>query len=294
VVVTYETGPEQRALVVEAARRGVPSIGLMHGMIFDRHYDYMHARVSPALRSEPSGFVVPTTTCVWGSYWTGVLVETGSYPSAAVAATGSPRSDFMRGVSERLDRQALREELGFAESEKVVLVLTATEDLVEVVTAAVNAARMVDGARPVLKLHPNQTVERIRGTVDELGLDASCIYTDKLLELIVASDVVVSHFSTAAQEAMLIGRPLVLASFGGEAWRAAPFLGTGLVRLAESPDDLERELVAALNDDGWAARTRADYAEFIATRFAGLDGRSAERVGAVVDDLARRYASSPR
>jgi hypothetical protein len=52
--------------------------------------------------------------------------------------------------------------------------------------------------------------------------------------------------------------------------------------------------VAALNDEGWASRTRTAYADFIATRFAGLDGRSAERVGAVIDELARHHATRPR
>ena len=66
-------------MLIEAARAGIPSVGLQHGMIFENNYDYMH--VDTGHDSALSAFTVPRKTCVWGELWREALTGNGTYPT---------------------------------------------------------------------------------------------------------------------------------------------------------------------------------------------------------------------
>ena len=90
IYLTYETGPVQRAAIIEAARKKIPTYGLQHGMVFSSHYDYMHSLVTQNYGE--FGFNIPTKTLVWGNFWKDMLIKSGQYPIDSVIVSGDWRS----------------------------------------------------------------------------------------------------------------------------------------------------------------------------------------------------------
>jgi hypothetical protein len=86
IVLHYETGPAQRAFLIQAMQHKIQTIGLQHGMIFSNHYDYMHFDVSTNNLSK--GFIIPTITCVFGDYWKDILIYKGKYNKDNIRTVG--------------------------------------------------------------------------------------------------------------------------------------------------------------------------------------------------------------
>jgi hypothetical protein len=287
VVVTYESGPHQRALLIEAARRSIPTVGLMHGMIYDTHYDYMHANVTTDPFGRPAGFAIPQVTCVWGDYWRDVLVERGHYTRGAVAVTGNARVEEFLELARRTSAGDMRSALGIEPSRRVVLVLTAGERI-GVFLDAIFAA--LDGQRdcvPLVKPHPGDDVTFIEERLEAHGHDRDRIHHGNLAEAILAADLVISQISTASLEAMLLRRPLVLVNLGRVPGFSEASVESGLARYAETSAAVSREVQLALSDDQFELRTEGSHREFVQRWFGGADSHAAERIAGVVTDLTR-------
>jgi hypothetical protein len=99
VVVTYaEAGGWGRALMLEARRRGIPSVGLQHGFIYRHWLNYRHEpdemRPSPTNPAD-RGFPHPDRTLVYDGYAAHHLVQTCHFPADTVTITGSPALDAL-------------------------------------------------------------------------------------------------------------------------------------------------------------------------------------------------------
>jgi len=294
VVVTYETGPRQRALTIEAARRSIPTIGLMHGMIYDTHYDYMHEGVTTDPFGCPASFTVPLVTCVWGEFWRDVLTRSGSYPSEAVVVTGNPRMNDVLALSRRFGRSEMRDRLDLPPGGRVVLLLTANQRAGEFLSACLEALNEHSDCVPLVKPHPSDDIQLIATKLRESGYGEESLQTDNLADAILAADLVVSQPSTAALEAMLLRRPLVLVNLDRTAGFAEPVGRTGLARYAETPEELAREIAAALAVGDFERRSETAYRAFVEEWFGeDADELSAERVARVITQLARMHPLIP-
>ena len=113
VVVTYaEAGGWGRALMLEARRAGVPSVGLQHGFIYRHWLNYQHEADEMAAdghgRRASRG---PIARCVFDRFAARTLEAAGPFPAGALAVTGSPRLDELvaaRGGHVRRPRRAAR------------------------------------------------------------------------------------------------------------------------------------------------------------------------------------------
>jgi UDP-N-acetylglucosamine 2-epimerase len=107
LVVTYaEAGGWGRALMLEARRRGIPSVGLQHGFIYRHWLNYLHdpdeMHPSPTNHAD-HGFPRPDRTLVYDGYAAHHLIQAGHFPSDAVTITGSPALDALVASMARID-----------------------------------------------------------------------------------------------------------------------------------------------------------------------------------------------
>ena len=286
VMATYENGPYARAFLIAAARRGLPTVGLQHGTIFPDHYDYMHTRISPGA-ANPLGFAVPDVTCVWGPVWKGHLTESGHYPPPAVAVTGNWRYDELVRTDQASVRARLRDRLGIASGQTLVAILSSaqgTSRFIQSCLAALPAA-----AVPVVKLHPSDDSEAVK---KELSADRSFggFYRSDLADLLLASDIVVSQWSTVVAEAVLLDRPVVLVNLerlpGPEI-----YVDDGICLYADASEDIGPAIAAVLADDAVRSALTSARARFVDRYFYRLDGRAAARV---VQTLETAHAAMGR
>jgi hypothetical protein len=206
VLSSYETGPFQRAIQVQAARRRIPTVGLQHGMIFENHYDYVHDRVV-AGGDGSVGFSAPDVTCVWGPMWREVLCEHSSYPEASVIVTGSWRHEPV--LRRPPDHEGTRRLLGVLSDGPIALLLPGGTDPLGFLAATLAPARSL-GLVPLVKLHPREDHAPYRAWIDRAELPPWSLVDGRLAEALTVARVAVSTVSTAVAEAMLFRVPVVL------------------------------------------------------------------------------------
>lgn len=281
VVATYETGPFQRALLIQCARAGIPTLGLQHGMIFDNHYDYMHRRVTSELLP---GFTVPKVTCVWGSFWQHVLTQAGHYPPQSVVATGNWRYDRIALVNQALDRAQIKRAFGISPEKRVVLILSANQDTTGYVRCCLELLSERRECAPLVKLHPTDDPEPIRELLRQMCLPPTTLIHDHLFEALTVSDLVISQASTVISEAVLFDNPIVMVDFKNlKGWDA--YSESGVCLRATTPGELAVALEQGLNDPIALERLSRARPRFVQEYFFKLDGASAQRVAETLERL---------
>jgi hypothetical protein len=291
VMAVYENGPFARALILEAGRRGIPSIGLQHGTIFPNHYDYMHEGIVQASQAR-SGFVVPDVTCVWGSAWRDTLVGAGHYPPDAVAVTGNWRYDELPRQLRAIDVGALRHRLGLGDDVAIAAILSSGQGTVDYVAAALDAVQSRSGVAAVIRLHPSDDAAPVRAELARRGLPDSVMPRMELIELLALARVVVTQWSTVVAEAALVGRDIVLVNLqglpGGEA-----YVDAGICVAADDAPAIRSAMTRVLDDEPTRRTLAVSREQFVDRFFHRRDGRAAERVADVLEGRAARRRGIP-
>lgn len=284
VIATYETGPWARALIIQAARASIPTLGLQHGMIFDTHYDYMHRHITCDPTVNPSGFVVPEVTCVWGSFWKQVLTRAGSYPPGAVVVTGNWRYDRIAGMARAIDINKIKSSFGIVPENKVVLILSSGQSVVDYVRQCLQVLGTRSELTPLIKLHSVDDPKPVREMLQEMGYPDDVLVEERLIEAMMAADLVISQTSTAVGEAALLDRPVVLVNFlklsniGAEA-----YVESGICLYATNLQELTTAVEKALVDPLAVAQMSRARTGFISRYFFKIDGCAAQRVAEALE-----------
>ena len=203
--------------LMAAHAAGVPVVAVQHGVLYAGHAGYPDRR-HPALR-------LPTRTCVYGRSEREVLLDL-AYEPDEVVVTGSPRLDLdtlrMTG-DDAAERAAVRQELGVADSDRLVVVSTINLRFIQ----RSHFAHMLEalfspppiGVHVVFKQHPG---EREAGPYRELlaGLaraetapapPISVVKDIDLYRLLRAADAHLGLLSTVLTEAVVTGTPNLIA-----------------------------------------------------------------------------------
>ena len=282
VVATYETGPFQRALIIQGQLLGIATVGLMHGLMFDNHYDYMHRRVAPDCVGTPVGFAVPRVTCVWGRRTRDMLIESGHYPPKSVEVTGNWRYDSLVEMNDAA-RDEFREEMYHEDSKSVVVVASGGQNVADYIRRCTQVLARRSDATPLIRLHPSDNPIPVRELLREDGYADEVLYEGQLVNALVGSDLVISQWSTVIAEAALMDRPVVLADLYGQGEAAEEYVEAGICLHAVDEEQLANAIEAALNDDASRARLKGARAAFISDYFHKIDGRSSQRVVAALE-----------
>lgn len=294
VMATYETGPFQRALILQASRRGIPTVGLMHGMIFDNHYDYMHRRVTTSAAADPFGFIVPEITCVWGPAWQENLVSFGHYPSEAVAVTGNWRYDRLAATLGRMNAEAIRRSLGLAPEAKVILVVSSSQKVLEYVEKCLSVVAGIPNGVPFVKLHPADDPAPVRGLLHRRGYPERTLFTGPLVDALAVADLVISQPSTVVGEAVILGKPVVLADFQATPGPGTAYAAAGVCLVADDEEALRGAVEKVLLDEGVRASLAVARQEFVQRYFFKIDGGAAARVAEALEALLGRRGPGER
>ena len=213
-----------------------------------------------------------------------VLLESG-FPRERCFLTGSPRYDQLgtNPDSAREDPTG-KTSLDIPEGKRVVLVPTSyspkdTEHLVGLVAEACSGN---DDWFVVFKPHPVHPMEDFLATVAQYTDFANHVVLDVPIQRLIAhSDVVVTTYSTTADEAIALGCPVVVVR------RNASFSMATVWEIEAAPavDDaqgLQRSLDILFRRPESFDRYRKHWPEFIKSTFYLLDGRAKERVTQVL------------
>jgi glycosyltransferase involved in cell wall biosynthesis len=184
-------------------------------------------------------------------------------------------------------RSELKRELGVDRSANLVVVLSSRQYVADYVETCVRTLQHRPACQVRVRLHPLDDPSPVLLRMRQLGLTESALVRDRVLDALVAADLVVSQWSTVIGEAVLAGAPIVLADLYGLGG-ADEYLNAGVCLAATTTAELASAIAKGLDDED-TRRTLADARhEFVRRFFNGLDGRAADRVAATVSQVVQR------
>lgn len=288
-VLTYaEAGGWGRAIVLEARRRGIPSVGVQHGFIYRHWMNYLHAEdefaPSPANASD-HGFPAPTRTLLFDEFARRHLAAAGHFPSDRVRVIGSPGREALVARAAALGEgsgEKTRTSIGAGPGERVLLVVTKHAQMRRAFPALVRAVSALPGTRLVVKCHPAETAEPyLRDAAGATAVTVAPASADLAALLSVAS-LVVTVNSTVAIDAMALGVPALVVDLPNN---LSPFVEAGVMAGATRLEELPRVLDELLQGEGLEAM-RAGQHHFLAEFGGPAEPGAASRAAAEVLALA--------
>jgi surface carbohydrate biosynthesis protein (TIGR04326 family) len=285
VAVTYaEAGGWGRALMLEARRRRIPSIGLQHGFIYRHWLNYLHEPDELDPLDRDAGFPLPGVTLVFDGDAARHLRDAGRFPAGAIEVTGNPRLDRLAADFSRLqsERAVVRRELVGSDDRPIAVLAAKYSEIQHELPALVEAMRPLADARLVIKPHPAETSDVYAAVAAGTG---NVIVTSPAVDLartLVAADLLVTMNSTVAIDALVLGVPSLVVGLPNN---LSPFVSAGAMTGAEGGDAIRERLRGLLYDPQVRSAAIAAGAAFARDRALMSDGQAARRTAAAI--LAR-------
>jgi len=295
VAITYaEAGGWGRALMLEARRRRIPTVGLQHGFIYRHWLNYRHA--PDEMRPDPVnprdlGFPAPNRTLLFDGYAAHYLEEAGGFDPETLTVTGSPRLDALASEAAAVtddDVRRARESAGASGTQALVAVFTKYREAASLLPALIAAVSSRPDVQLVIKAHPAETADVYAPAVAGASNVRVAGPGARLAPLLRASRAIVTVNSTVALDAAVVGVPaLVLGSSGN----LQPFVEAGLMAGARSADTVSEALTRILYDGEFRRQLEERQRELLAEYGMRADGNAAARSADAILELVPRGAA---
>ena len=280
--VTYaEAGGIGRAMVLEARRRGIRSIGLQHGFIYRHWLNYLHEPDEFDVHGGDRGCPIPDLTLLFDGYAETHLRTAGHFPPQTLLVTGSPRLDALaarlRAITPEA-RLATRDAVGAVRPEQKLALLAAKfSEVRDDLPALVEAVRAEPDIHLVIKAHPAESADVYTPLVDGIyNITVAAAHLD-LATLLGAADVIVTKNSTVAIDGLVLGIPAVVIGLPNN---LSPFVEAGVMAGADT--DAGQTLRAVLYDQQVRARLVDATSAFVAAYGLRASGTAATRAAEVI------------
>jgi hypothetical protein len=296
VVVTYaEAGGWGRAIVLEARRRGIPSVGIQHGFIYRHWLNYLHEpdEFAPVIGGRGGrggrsggggegggggdlGFPAPDRTLLFDAYASEHLRKNGHLPAESLVVTGSARLDDLKARVDQLrraGRDELRQGLGVSSDTKLIVLAAKFAEIREELPRLFAATGARPGIRLIIKTHPAETSASYEGLASGHPNISIALPDADLARLLAAADALVTMNSTVAVDGLVLGVPTLVV---GWPTNLSPFVEAGT--MMGGPDlDVSDALKRLLYDQASRDDLHHRATAFARTYQIQADGRAAER-----------------
>ena len=295
VALTYaEAGGWGRALMLEARRRGIMSVGLQHGFIYRSWLNYLHEPdemiADPGNRAD-AGFPHPARTLVFDDYARDHLERLGRFPPESIVVTGSPRLDALVRASAALsepDLQAARAAAGADPPRVLVTFVAKYAQARHVLGPLVDAVAALPDVQLAIKTHPAETPDAYAPVAGRRPNVRVLPASAPLAPLIRASRALITVNSTVSLDAAVLGVPTLVIALPNN---LSPFVEAGVMAGARRAADIAPALERILYDEGFRQQLERARSAYLARFGIGSDGGAAARSAAAIVNLLDRGKS---
>lgn len=198
------------------------------------------------------------------------ILREGGYPEERCLLTGTPRFDCLANLPKTDIKITL------PSNKKIVLIATTylADDTRAIIKMVAEVAKKRDDCCYVFKGHPSCPVEPIHR---EFIINNSIITSENIHQLILRADVILSSYSTTADEAISLGCPAICLNTGF-AVNMGSFFEIEAAPLVNNSDELNRALDMVFSSSEDMSRFKLNWPELIRYSFYKMDGRATERV----------------
>jgi UDP-N-acetylglucosamine 2-epimerase len=277
VVVTLGDELEaEKALVCLANIYGVPTLSLQHGVIANPY------SLLP---------LVSEKIALWGPSSKELLVKYG-IPLSRLIVTGAPRYDFLfdkNGDKKRVSIN-IKPRIGLKEGESFIILATEPYRLMEnakVIELLRKILSRIDNLRLVVKVHPAGSLRTYRKLIRRNKWDDVIVIKNvPSYDLINASEMVITVYSTRAVEAIILDKPVIVFNMFDRA-STIPFVSTGAAIGVRRREELGRVIKDVMRNKKLYQNLSKNRGEFINKYLYLADGRSSKRVIDLIEVLGR-------
>jgi hypothetical protein len=291
VAVTYaEAGGWGRALMLEARRRDIASVGLQHGFIYRHWLNYRHEpdEMQASLRNpRDRGFPRPDLTLVFDGFAASHLESAGRFPPDTVKVTGSPALDRLARGLAALDggaRDEVRRLLGTGANHLAVVVSKHSQIRREL-PWLIEAAARTPGLALVVKPHPAETADPYLAPAAAAEAVRVAPASLDLTSLLSVARAVVTVNSTVAIDAMVLGIPALVVGLPNN---LSPFVDAGAMAGTRAGRPAGEMLARICLDDAVRQGLLESGRRFAATWGIRADGQAADRAARAIAELGGR------
>lgn len=274
-----------KTVVATAHLKKIPSLIVMHGIIFD---------TSIITGAPDSGPTLADNMAVFGQYTKDCLIRSGVSPEKIVV-TGSPMHD--RIVKMKFDKEKICSQLGIDKDKKIVVFTTQPMEHIVYTTKSVAQERLVreiikslknlSDVQLVIKLHPAENGKMHKRIVKEMIANAVIIKDVDIYELLNASDLLLTETSTTALEAMLVEKPVIIINLDNKP-EMIPFVRSGAAIGVYKPENIVSAVKDALYNEDIRKKLAEKRKRFVYEQAYMVDGKAAERVVNLIKEMIKK------
>ena len=287
IVLYAEQSGLGRAAVAAACEQGIPSFAVQHGILYPRFYANEHSR--DEMGSELDGVdsvPIPTRTAVFGTLARNLLVDRGRYPPERIVVTGSPKFDALVEAGRHFSRERTRLRLGLARDVPVLVVASRFSAIGAVFAELVRATEAIDDLWLLVKPHQAERSDAYAAVGAREGASRLRIVppAENLLELLFASDGLVTVDSFASSEALVLGRPVMVVNLPSN---LSALVERGVALGVPRGESIEDQLRRLLFDGELRLELERQRRKYIEEFAYGTDGSSTARIVKAIREAAR-------
>jgi hypothetical protein len=288
IVIVNEYGPWERAIIVAAKAKQIPTVAIQHGNITPESIGYMHSReeISSTGSVRVPYCPLPDVTAVHGNYHKEILTKESAYPEERVVVTGHPMYDVMASADRIFDKNQLLKKLNLDSDKKIILWTTQShvlpkEENVKNIAAVFDAMNGLKSYQLVVKLHPGEdrgaTLYRMNRSYTPaiLGKEA------EILALIYLSDLVITKYSTSATEAIALNKPVIIMNLSGEP-DLVDYVRDGVAFGVYNAEDLRKSIEKLMEQYDGLSQGREKY---LKSHLYKVDGKARNRIVSLIKGL---------
>lgn len=267
VVLFNEISPPGRALAKVASINRIPSVTVQHGLFLGKVYTHL----------------VSDRIIVWGDISKQFWMNRGCaneqvYISGAIGYDSWHQQLETNLISHKIENPGV-----FVIGQNPAAYIS-KHDHRETIWAVINAAIQLPSVRFIIKPHPGESQDPYHEALVVSGVkNVELITEGSITEHILRSDIVVTIFSTAALNAMLNSKPVIVLNLSGDE-SVAPYISASL--LVENVTDLISGISNLLSDKTLYQHFINEGRRFVLEYMGEYDGQAHHRAAKYISEMA--------
>ncbi len=236
-----------------------------------------------------------TKVAYWGSYQKKIWVKWGGDPNK-MEVTGYPGYDVLfqkyKIFDDEIKKQMLNK-LGIVNNNKIILFTTQStveeriqtlEERKKFTVDIVGETFKVDKVILIVKVHPKQEISEYDYLKGSNNKKVIIVQDFELHDLILISDLLITHTSTTAMDAILCNKPVITVNFKDTS-EPYPYASSGAAIGVYQKRKLKNAVEGALYDEKVQKELVNNRSKFIDDHIYKFDGKSTKRVIDLIEQI---------
>lgn len=279
-----ETSEISKALFYACKLNGAYSVGIQHGIIEDS-IRCIHKECEIGEGLNPNYCPLPDKTLVFGENQKRFLVEKGCYPESKIEVTGSQRWDVLASADKLYNKQRIYKTLKIGEGKKIVVFTSqpvSNEENLKILKALLKTFEKFPELTLVIKIHPVENT----GFYRKIAKDRAIVVKNiDLYELLYASELMITYYSTTGLEAMILGRPVIVINLSGQPDKVN-YVREGAAIGVYKEEDLAKAVGDTITNEKVKEKLKTQMEKFVYKSCYKTDGKAARRIADVIEKMS--------